>query len=95
MENNTFQTEKFIVSVAGKSTRSKEDAVNSAFAELRKAVSGKAKGIVVYMKPVDIQVEYYNEDKINERYLGFLFSRIKISYEVKLNVTMEVSAIDL
>lgn len=95
MENNTFWTGDIVVSVSGKSTSSKEDAVNNAFAALRKAVSDKETGIVVYIRPVDIEVESYHENKKTERYLGFLFSRTKISYEVKLNVTVEVSTINL
>ncbi len=95
MKDNKLISTREVVSVQGSSTKSKEDALGNAFAMLQKAVSGRVKGIIVYMKPVDVEVEDYRETKKKERYLGILFSREKTTYSVKLRVEVEVSAIDL
>lgn len=83
------------VSVEGASTKSKEDAVQNAFAMLQKLVANDIQGIMIYMKPIDVEVESYSETKKKERYLGIFFSRTMVTYRVKLKVTVEGSVIDL
>ena len=95
MRDNKLINTKEVVSVQGTSTKSKEDALGNAFAMLQKTVASRVKGIIVYMKPVDVEVEDYRETKKKERYLGVLFSREKITYSVKLKVEVEVSTLDL
>lgn len=94
MENKLLTFNR-TVSVQGVSTKSKQDAVQNAFASLQKLIANDIQGIMIYMKPIDVEVESYNEIKNKERYLGIFFSRTMVTYSVKLKVTVEGSVIDL
>lgn len=94
MENKLVTFTK-TVKLHGTSTKSKEDAIQNAFTPLQRMVSQDVEGVMIYMKPIDVEVESYQEKEKKERYLGIFFSRTMVTYDVTLQVTVEGSAIDL
>lgn len=94
MENKLITFNR-TVTIQGVSTKSKQDAVQNAFATLQRIIASDIQGVMIYMKPIDVEVEEYKETSRKERYLGVLFSRTMVTYAVKLKVTVEGSVIDL
>lgn len=90
---NSLFTRELNVTVSGASTESKEDAVNTAFHNIRAEVAKQEDGIIIGIKPVNVHVIKLESIPYNEHFLFLFFKRKKERVSVILEVTVEVQVL--
>ena len=73
---------------------SKEQAFSKAFAGIQKEVMNKYGKIMLRLEPVDVNVVSAKERVETEKFFFFFFPRQRSTYEVSLDVVMDVTYLD-
>ncbi|MGC6767387.1 DUF4312 family protein [Enterococcus sp. LJL128] len=81
-----------IVKVSGKG-ENKAAAFASALSDVSKKILKESTDVLVRIEPIDIDILSAVEKNYTERFLFFFFPRKRTSYEVELNVEVEISKI--
>jgi len=91
MENNVNRLENatILCLVQGKGD-TVETALDQAFRQLRMECSKQVKGSIIAMNAVEVKVLEEKKHVKTEKFLYFLFPRERASYELKLEVTVDV-----
>ncbi len=92
---NIVRTGELVVETRGVSKKSKEDAVNNAFNNLRSEISKREKSLIIYMKPTAVSVRELKTEEYTERFLFIFMPRKKERVNLTLIVTVEYEALDL
>lgn len=92
---NNLQHREMTVEIKGTSTVSKEDAVNTAFRNLRSEIAKKDNSMIVYMKPIAVTVKELDEQEYTEKFLFLFMPRQKSRVSVTLAVTVEYEALEI
>ncbi len=95
MKDNCLVNRTLTVEITGVSTKSKEDAINQAFGNLRAEVSKVYQDLIVYMKPLGVQVKNIEEYEYTERFLFIFWPRKRARVKITLVVTVEVSLLQV
>lgn len=94
MNNNSLNTKNLTVQIDGSSKDGLRDAVNVAFSRLQSVVNKELNNeIMLYMKPVSVNVISKDEEEYTERFLFIFFPRKKIKTAISLSVTVEVATL--
>lgn len=89
------RTGQYNVKINGISNKSKDDAVNTAFRNLRAEVSKVVDGLIVYMKPLEVKVTDMETQDYTERFLFLFDPRKRTKCRITLEVTVEVTTITI
>lgn len=95
MNNNCLRHREMTVEISGTSLTSKEDAVNTAFRNLRGQIAKADNSLIVYMKPVAVTVKKLDVEEYTERFLFLFMPKQKQKVKVTLAVTVEYEALEL
>lgn len=83
-----------IVKVSGKG-ENKAAAFSSALSSVSKQILKESTDVLLRIEPKDVDILSATEKKYTERFLFFFFPRKRTTYEVELNVEVEISLIDM
>lgn len=83
------------VEVHGISTKSKEDAINNAFQNLRTEIAKNDNELIIYMKPIAVSVKDLQVEEYTERFLFLFWPRKKERVNLNLTVTVEYEALSI
>lgn len=92
---NIVRNGTLIVETRGVSKKSKEDAINNAFSNLRSEISKRENSLIIYMKPTAVSVKEIKTEDYTERFLFFFMPRKKERVDLTLTVTVEYEALEL
>ncbi|MEV8225347.1 DUF4312 family protein [Streptomyces sp. NPDC079167] len=73
----------------------KERAFGAAMRQVQSAATGKGDGIAFRVEPVALEVLSAAEHHRTERFLGLLFARKRIHFEITVRVRVRVTSLDL
>jgi uncharacterized protein (TIGR03578 family) len=74
---------------------SKEKAFSDVFSQIKPVVAKTITGIILQIEPQDVEVVSAIETSSVEKFLGFLFPRKRIQYDIVANITVRLRMIDL
>ncbi|WYJ90094.1 hypothetical protein A5888_001822 [Enterococcus sp. 9E7_DIV0242] len=83
-----------IVKVSGKG-ENKAAAFSSALSNVSKQILKESTDVLLRIEPKDVDILSATEKNYTERFLFFFFPRKRTTYEVELNVEVEISMIDM
>lgn len=92
---NSLVVRNLTVTVSGTSRESKEDAVNSAFHNIRAEVAKQVQEIIIGIKPVSIEVESLKIIPYTQHFLFIFFPRKKERVQVTLKITVEIQVLKI
>ena len=95
MEKNDLTHKTMTVEISGVSNKSKEEAINTAFQNLRSEIAKKDNCLIVYMKPVAVSVKELESEEYTERFLFLFMPRKREKVKVTLAVTVEYEALEI
>ena len=81
--------------ISGVSIHSKEDAVNTAFKNIRTQVSNEIKGIILSIRPTSVKVEDLQIKEYTQRFLFLFMPKKKQKVKIDLKVTVDVQVLDI
>ena len=93
--NNCLKHKEMTVEISGVSNRSKEEAVNAAFQNLRAEVAKVDNCLIVYMKPTAVSVKKLESEEYTEKFLFLFMPRQRERVKVTLAVTVEYEALEI
>lgn len=73
----------------------KERAFGAAMRQVQPAATGKGGGIAFRVEPVALEVLSAAEHRRTERFLGVLFARKRVHFEITVRVRVRVTSLDL
>lgn len=73
----------------------KERAFGAAMRQVQSAASGEGDGVTFRVEPLSLEVLSAAEHRRTERFLGFLFARSRIHFEITVRVQVRVTSLDL
>lgn len=93
--NNSLVTQEVVVHVSGTSIQSKEDALNTAFRNIRGEIAKKVEGYIISAIPKAVEVEKMETQEYTQRFLFLFMPKKKEKVVLQLAVTVEVSTLDI
>ena len=94
-DNNELTIKQVSVQITGISNKSKEDAVNNAFSNLKNEVLRKTNELIVYMRPVGVQIKDIQREEYTEKFLMLFMPRKKEKVKVEMTVTVEIYTLSI
>ncbi|MFJ8749629.1 DUF4312 family protein [Streptomyces sp. NPDC102441] len=73
----------------------KERAFGAAMRQVQSAATGKGDGVAFRVEPVALEVLSAAEHRRTERFLGVLFARRRVHFEITVRVRVRVTSLDL
>ncbi len=73
----------------------KERAFGTAMRQVQSAATGEADGIAFRVEPLSLDVLSAVEHRRTERFLGILFARKRVHFEITVRVRVRVTSLDL
>ncbi|MFB4420401.1 DUF4312 family protein [Streptomyces sp. QL37] len=73
----------------------KERAFGAAMRQVQSAATGKGGGLAFRVEPVALDVLSAAEHRRTERFLGVLFARKRVHFEITVRVRVRVTSLDL
>jgi uncharacterized protein (TIGR03578 family) len=95
MNNNVLVEKTFTVEVTGTSIQSREDAVNTAFKNIRSKIAKECKGIVISVKPIQVEVKQSEVQEYTQRFLFLFMPRKRERVKIDLLITVQVQTLDI
>ncbi|AIF52751.1 DUF4312 family protein [Pelosinus sp. UFO1] len=74
---------------------SKERAFNDVFSQIKPLVAKTFSNIVLQIEPQEVEVVSAIETSYTEKFLGILFPRKRIRYDIAVNITVRLRMIDM
>ncbi|MDB7987623.1 DUF4312 family protein [Faecalicoccus pleomorphus] len=95
MNDNRLKEKQIEIHISGVSIHSKEDAVNTAFKNIRTQVSNEIKGIILSIRPTSVKVEDLQIKEYTQRFLFLFMPKKKQKVKIDLKVTVDVQVLDI
>lgn len=73
--------------------KSRNDAIENGFLQMRKKLSESELGYIVHAKPQNVEIVEEKVDAFIEKFMFFFWPRKKYKYEVKLKIDVQCSFI--
>ncbi|ROQ60239.1 uncharacterized protein (TIGR03578 family) [Streptomyces sp. 840.1] len=73
----------------------KERAFGAVMRQVQSAAAGKDGGVTFRVEPLALEVLSAEEHHRTERFLGVLFPRKRVHYEISMNVRVRITSLDL
>ncbi len=90
--NENILKQRFVnVEITGVSLKSKDDAITTAFRNLKSEIGKNVKELIVYMRPVEVEIVDIQTEEYTERFLGVLLPRRREKVKLTLRVRVDVS----
>lgn len=86
------RTSKVTVQGCGKT---KNDAMSHALSQIQKTILKDSKKIILRIEPVDIDIIESTYKEVKEKFLFVFFPRVKTTYFLTLDVTVDITLFDL
>ena len=90
--SNSILKQRFVnVDITGVSTKSKDDAVTTAFRNLKAEIGKAVPELIVYMRPVEVEIVDIKQEEYTEKFLGLFLPRRREKVKLTLRVRVDVS----
>lgn len=86
------RTSKVVVKGSGKT---KNEAMSHALSQIQKTILKDSQKIILRIEPVNINIVSATYKEVKERFLLFFLPRIKTTYFLTLEVTVDITLFDL
>jgi uncharacterized protein (TIGR03578 family) len=84
----------YSVTVGG-SGETKYIAFQQALTQMKKKLSNEFTGILLQIEPRDLEVLSANQTTYKERFLGVLFPRTRVRYDIQVKIQVSLRVVDL
>ena len=91
MSENILKQKTVVVEISGVSTKSKDDAVTTAFRNLKSQIAKSVPELIVYMRPVEVELVDIKTEKYTEKFLMLFMPREREKVKLTLKVRVDVS----
>ncbi len=91
MSENILKQKTVVVEISGVSTKSKDDAVTTAFRNLKSQIAKSVPELIVYMRPVEVELVDIKTEKYTEKFLMLFIPREREKVKLTLKVRVDVS----
>lgn len=91
MSESILKQKMVIVEITGISTKSKDDAVTTAFKNLKAEIAKSVPELIVYMRPVEVELVDIKMEKYTEKFLMLFMPREREKVKLTLKVRVDVS----
>lgn len=73
---------------------SKERAFNDVFSQIKPLVARTFSSVILQIEPQDVEIVSAVETSYVEKFLGFLFPRRRVRYDIVVTITVQLRMID-
>lgn len=91
MSESILRQKMVVVEITGISTKSKDDAVTTAFKNLKAEIAKSVPELIVYMRPVEVELVDIKTEKYTEKFLMLFMPREREKVKLTLKVRVDVS----
>lgn len=91
MSESILRQKMAVVEITGISTKSKDDAVTTAFKNLKAEIAKSVPELIVYMRPVEVELVDIKTEKYTEKFLMLFMPREREKVKLTLKVRVDVS----
>lgn len=91
MSESILKQKMVVVEITGISTKSKDDAVTTAFKNLKAEIAKSVPELIVYMRPVEVELVDIKTEKYTEKFLMLFMPREREKVKLTLKVRVDVS----
>lgn len=91
MSESILKQKMVVVEITGVSTKSKDDAVTTAFKNLKAEIAKSVPELIVYMRPVEVELVDIKTEKYTEKFLMLFMPREREKVKLTLKVRVDVS----
>ncbi|MDO4378842.1 MAG: DUF4312 family protein [Erysipelotrichia bacterium] len=91
MSENILRQKTVVVEISGVSTKSKDDAVTTAFRNLKSQIAKAVPELIIYMRPVEVELVDIQTEKYTEKFLLLFMPREREKVKLTLKVRVDVS----
>jgi uncharacterized protein (TIGR03578 family) len=70
-------------------------AFQQALTQMKKKLSSEIKGILLQIEPRDLEVLSASQTTYKERFLGILFPRTRVRYDIQVKIQVALRVVDL
>lgn len=91
MSESILRQKMVVVEITGISTKSKDDAVTTAFKNLKAEIAKSVPELIVYMRPVEVELVDIKAEKYTEKFLMLFMPREREKVKLTLKVRVDVS----
>lgn len=91
MAESILRQRTVTVEITGVSTKSKDDAVTTAFKNLKSEIAKTVPELIVYMRPVEVELVEMKKEEYTEKFLMVFMPREREKVKLTLRVRVDVS----
>lgn len=91
MSESILRQKDVVVEISGVSTKSKDDAVTNAFKRLKAQIAKNVPELIVYMRPIEVELVDIQTEKYTEKFLMLFMPREREKVKLTLKVRVDVS----
>ena len=91
MRESILRQKTIVVEITGVSTKSKDDAVTTAFRNLKAEIAKVVPELIVYMRPVEVELVDMQHEEYEEKFLMVFMPRKREKVKLTLKVRVDVS----
>ena len=91
MAESILRQKTVVVEISGVSNKSKDDAVTTAFKNLKSEIAKSVSELIVYMCPVEVELVDLKKEEYQEKFMMLFMPRQREKVKLTLKVRVEVS----
>ena len=91
MAESILRQKTVVVEISGVSNKSKDDAVTTAFKNLKSELAKTVPELIVYMRPVEVELVDLKKEEYQEKFMMLFMPRQREKVKLTLKVRVEVS----
>ena len=91
MAESVLRQKTVVVEISGVSNKSKDDAVTTAFNNLKSEIAKTVPELIVYMRPVEVELVDLKKEEYQEKFMMLFMPRQREKVKLTLKVRVEVS----
>ena len=91
MAESILRQKTVVVEISGVSNKSKDDAVTTAFKNLKSEIAKTVPVLIVYMRPVEVEFGDLKKEEYQEKFMMLFMPRQREKVKLTLKVRVEVS----
>ena len=91
MAESILRQKTVVVEISGVSNKSKDDAVTTAFKNLKSEIAKTVPELRVYMRPVEVELVDLKKEEYQEKFMMLFMPRQREKVKLTLKVRVEVS----
>ena len=91
MAESILRQKTVVVEISGVSNKSKDDAVTTAFKNLKREIAKTVPELIVYMRPVEVELVDLKKEEYQEKFMMLFMPRQREKVKLTLKVRVEVS----